>query len=472
MQKKRTDHCPVNNRTDLFPFGSITFYAIALTLISLLASCAAGSPVAAPTDERVEAPTAAETPAPSPQVAPATQPTEPAMPTGEETSEPIGIITFAGGDVFIDEATGKRVSGMMRLLVQLGRTPSALEVLRNGTRLRVEAGGSVTVVCYNNRVLRITQQRVVQMTTTVCGTEGRQLPAKSVASVRPDNGTIATAQGSRRLSPESREKEGDYGKIPIIVAPRNTKILDAEPIIQWVEVPGVPRYKLTLNGPVLLPDQIVTREDITCEDTGIDRIGAVCSLAWPLEEWPLVTGEVYFLAIHARVGIEWNASEPSAIETLFTEEADRVQADVNAIQTLELDSATENLLLAGLFAQEKLYDAAIRAYQARLDEAPAALVAVTLGDVYRATDLQMFAFFAYQAALDLLDASGDDPAVRAAAAFGQGQVEYSFLNYANAVPHFEQAVRLAQASGQDVLHQAAQAALDAAHERIVNPSSP
>ncbi|HRJ45345.1 MAG TPA: hypothetical protein PL105_25820, partial [Caldilineaceae bacterium] len=317
------------NRTALFPFGSVTFYTIVFTAISLLTACGAATGPVAPPGKALETPITTESLAPNLQITPIPQPTQPTTATPEAIVEQIGIITFVVGDVFIEEASGKRASGMMRLLAQPGRVPTALEVIRNGTHLRVEAGGSVTIVCYNNRVVRITQRRTVQMTTAVCGEEGRQLPPRSAASVQPNNGTLATVAGSRRLSPESREKEGDYGKIAIIVAPRNTKIIEGDmgPLIQWVEVPGVSRYKLTVNGPVPLPDQLVTREEVACEDSGIGRIGTVCSLAWPLKEWPLVAGETYHLTIHSRVGIEWNLSEKSTIKTLAVEEAATIQAD-------------------------------------------------------------------------------------------------------------------------------------------------
>lgn len=451
---------------------------LALLLASLLTGCGGASPEPPPVSqpqagEAAESPPATELSTPAPQ-AESTQPdttppeTTPSQPGNGHTEE-IGVITFVEGDVFIEEATGKGLSGLMHPLAQSGRTPSALTVIRNGTRLRVEAGGSVTIVCYNNRVVRIVERRTVVMTAAVCTSEGRALPRTSAASVRPNSGTLETVNGSKRLPFQSREQEGDYGKIPIVVGPRNTAIVAGAPTIRWVEVPGVSRYKLTLNGPTPLPEQDVSGDEFTCTDTGIERIGPVCSLAWPADEWPLESGELYFLTVHARVGIEWNASESSAIEVLSAEDAQKVEAEVETIRSLGLDAPTESLLLAGLYAQEGLYENAIAAYEARLDLLPAHLIAVALGDAHRATDLQMFAFFAYQRALDLLDAGDDDPAARAGAAFGQGQVEYSFGKFAAAIPHFEAAVALASDSGQIELAEAARAALEATKEQVEMP---
>jgi hypothetical protein len=138
------------------------------------------------------------------------------------------------------------------------------------------------------------------------------------------------------------------------------------------------------------------------------------SLPWLTAESLLEPSERYFLIIAARMSIAspLRRSESSSLDVLPAENPALVDADVEAIRALDLDPVTENLLLAGLFAENELYAAAIDAYHAVLAVQPAPVVAVTLGGMYRNVDPQRFAFNAYAEALRLLDAGPDDPAVR------------------------------------------------------------
>jgi tetratricopeptide (TPR) repeat protein len=186
--------------------------------------------------------------------------------------------------------------------------------------------------------------------------------------------------------------------------------------------------------------------------------------------WTLQPNQRYFLTVSVRTGIAAppRPSEAVALRTLPEAELAAVQADADAIHTIEaLDPLTRQALLAGLYAEHGLHQAAIAAYEEALTVQPVPLLSVALGDLYLETELLRFAFHAYQAALDALAApESDDPAVRAAAEFGIGLVYYGRANYAAAVPHFETAIDLYTAIGAATELQAAQHALAEAQERL------
>jgi tetratricopeptide (TPR) repeat protein len=220
-----------------------------------------------------------------------------------------------------------------------------------------------------------------------------------------------------------------------------------------------------------LPEIVITPEEAACAtDAALDD-HAVCSLPWPTQ-WPLKRpsepDEKYYLQVGARLGIAapLRRSESSALEVLSATAAEGLQSDKEAILGLDLDVVTEALLLGGISAAAGDYTTAIAAYRTALAVQPTPIVSVALGDLYRAVDLQRFAFAAYAEALQMLDEGGGDQAVRAAAEFGQGQVEFAFENYDHAAGHYEQAIALyREVDGADEALAAAQLALQTALDR-------
>jgi len=120
--------------------------------------------------------------------------------------------------------------------------------------------------------------------------------------------------------------------------------------------------------------------------------------------------------------------------------------------------------------KNELYAQAIATYEPMLVTQPASVLHVTLGDLYREIDLQRYAFAAYQAALVLLNAGEDDLAVRAAAEFGMGQVEYSRGNFKEAEQHYEKAIALYLNIDAPTELQAVQQALVETKERLPEDS--
>lgn len=388
------------------------------------------------------------------------------QPVAAAAGEALAVFTFVEGEVWVEERTaGRQTPGLMAL----ARSQAApFQQIGSGASVRAAAGARATLVCFNNHVVKVTGPGEYEVTQQLCNS-GSALPSGSSRGVTPDHGQIKVHQGSLDLEGEAREQESDYGNIPIILSPRNSALLTLQPTIRWVSVEDAIEYVLDLSGPGSLEEITIAAEEIACTEEALAAPNLVCTLPWPVA-WPLAQDKRYFLMVSARTGIaaDLRPSERSALRTLDAQTVAAMEEAVAEIQTFDLDSMTQTLLLAGLFAGQGveagdvrygLYAEAIPLYEAVVATHPAPILYVTLGDAYRAVELQRYAFFAYQAAIAQLNEGVDDPAVRAAAAFGMGQVEYSRRQYELAEPHFVKAAELYTEIGSQVERAATEFAL-------------
>lgn len=368
------------------------------------------------------------------------------------TNEGIAVVTYITGNV---------------TLLDTGSAVKAFQVLKDGSRLQVAADAKVTVICFQERWFAVDQPSEVDVTQQ-CATAAL-LPANTAQLVKPDGGRLVLLEGSLALEEQARgERESDYGNIPIILSPRNTSLLGVPPTITWVEVSGALEYQLNLSGLNSFDDVILAAETVTCVEESRSAPNRVCATSWPVA-WALEPGQRYFLTVSTRTGIASpvRESETSALRTLTADETEQIQTDINSVKALPPDSVTRNLLLAGLYREHGLLDAAIRAYEDVLTKQSTPEVAVTLGDIYLAVDLQRFAFFAYQNALNSLDGEGQsEQGVRAAAEFGIGLVYFTRQNFVEAKNHLTIAVELYTYLGQETALRNAQIALEEATKRL------
>lgn len=366
--------------------------------------------------------------------------------------EEIAVITELTGQVTLQTVNGAAVA-------------SPFQVLTAGSRLQLAPNAGVTIVCFQERIFVLNQPGETEITPERCA-KGIPLVANSAQSVKPDAGQLQVYASSFALEEPAREKEADYGSLPIILSPRNTSLLDLKPIVQWVAVEGAIEYQLSLSGMTAFDDIVLDAEKVNCTTTPDVTGSRICTTHWP-DSWTLELGRRYFLTINARTGIAapLRPSTAGALRTLPAEEMQAIQTEATSIQALQVAITTRTALLAGLYARHQLYAAAIPAYTQVVATQPAPLLYIALGDLYRAVDLQRYAFSAYQQALDLLAKGKDDPALRAASEFGIGQVYYARQNYTEAGKHFELAVVRYEQLGLKQAWQAAQAALHEAKSR-------
>lgn len=380
-----------------------------------------------------------------------------------QLGEPIATLTHFEGDIVIESpGASRRTPGLMSIMLQ-GQKPSRFHILRNGSKISSQSGGTVTIVCYNGMVVRVAVNGVMTVTEQMCG-QGVSVPAQG-GGANPQ--VCEWNSESCAVRKKTREQEKDYGNVPIILNPRNTQLITVTPELQWVSVSDTLEYELSLSSPNPYPVITLEVDKLTCAENELARPHQICTIGWPVA-WPLEMGQTYFIEVSARTGIavQLRPSEKSQIHTLSVEEAVAVQKDVDALLALDLDPATQHALLAGLYVQQQLYADAIVAYQTALLAQPAALLYVNLGNVYRAVDLQRFSFNTYKAALSALTNERDEPLIRASAEFGQGQVEYSRQNFKAAAKHYQEAVKQFNEGGGKAGLAAAQNALIETEKRL------
>lgn len=419
--------------------------ALVLALLWLVAGC--GSP-------------AGQQPVPTPAAPPArAAPTQTVDATPNEAGL-TAVLSQVQGDVTVVE-TGDGGD-------QTTRVARPMQVLAAGTTLRLLDGARAGLICSTERWIDLAEGSDWQLTEAACA-QGRQLPAGTFKSMTPNAGRILSLEGGMVVESQTKEKEADYGRIPVILSPRNTRLLELAPELRWVEVDGAIEYVLSLSGRTGFDAITVDAAELDCVVDALTQPNRICSLPWPATDWPLAAGQRYFLTVAARTGVaaDLRLSETSALRTLAGDAADGVKADVTGIQALDLDAVTQDVLLAGVYVRNELYGKTIDAYEQAVSARPAPAIYVALGDVYSQVALYRWAFQAYQSALGLLSQGEDDPALRAAAEFGIGRVYYAYAdNYTEAARHFEAAMRLYEAAGAPEWSTAAQRALEEARKRL------
>ncbi len=405
---------------------------------------------------------------PTPTLAPPTATVEDA--TAErstDNADTIAVLTYVQGAVFVDEpAAHTRSSGLMRPVAAEIRA-TAFQELREGSTVRAAPDAMATIVCYGDQAYQVTDGTQTVVNSTACGS-GQPLPPGSVPYVAPTRGRLIDNDGSSVIEGETREREADYGQLPIIVSPRNTTLFVLDPTIAWVDVSGALEYVLRLSGLASFADVTIAADAMECVADDRTALNRICSVAWPAA-WQLDPAQRYFLTVAARTGIAapLRESEVSALRTLAVADTEQLQATLATVEALNLDPMTQNLLSAGHFREAGLMAQAIAAYARAYEIQSTPEVAIALGDLYLAIDLQRFAFLAYQSALDQLAAAGrTDAAVQAAAEFGIGLVYYSRGNYAEAEPHLSTALTLYQTVNAEHERADVEASLDATRERL------
>ncbi|MCE7981595.1 MAG: tetratricopeptide repeat protein [Caldilinea sp. CFX5] len=371
-------------------------------------------------------------------------------------SELTAVITQVRGRVTMTDEAGE-ASAL--------REVRPLQIVRAGALLRLADDAQLGIICASEHWIQLTGVNEWQLSEQNCQS-GRLLPVGTYESAAPTKGRIVELASSLLIAERTRESETDYGNIPVILSPRNTSLLDLQPAVQWVAVEGAIEYQLGLSGLAPFDNIVLDAADVACTEESDAAGNRVCTVAWP-SIWVLEPGQRYFLTVSARTGIasKLRASETSALRTLTDKEAAITQSAIADIQRANLATETQGMLLATLYAEQGLYAQAITMYEQVLTSQPTPAVYVTLGDLYRAIDLQRYAFNAYQQALDQLAQGEDDLPMRAAAEFGLGQVEYSRGNFQEAELRFGKAVELYTQLDAEGELQATQQALEEARRR-------
>jgi tetratricopeptide (TPR) repeat protein len=315
-------------------------------------------------------------------------------------------------------AIANRVAG--EVTARLPGSPGAVPVrsfqaLAEGMLLRVSEPGRLVLVCDTGNALDLTGETLLTRERCLRGTA---LPEGSSALVEPDAGRLTALGQSLELIGRAR---GEAWSAPVLLAPRNTRVLTPRPTLRWTEVAGASRYRLLLLGPNQLEVDLAPDEFHCQRETRAAEPLRICTWDWPLGDAALLRGGTYGVTLTAgeeRPGPQPPSVEVARVEVLSEEAACQVGEAVAAMESLKLDPFTEGLLLAGIQGRAGLLADAIDSYRRAVEIDPVPELLVTLGDAYREIDLLPLATDYYQLVID------HHPATVAAAAaeVGLGRV--------------------------------------------------
>jgi tetratricopeptide (TPR) repeat protein len=323
-----------------------------------------------------------------------------------------------------------------------------MQVLKSGASLLIPEGARVGLLCASDRWLELESELAWQLTETSCS-EGRALTSGTYERMVPTLGRVLYNEISMVAEIETRENAADYGRIPVILSPRNSRLLDMEPQLRWVEVPGAVEYALKLLGPGEVFAEITLEpEELSC-NADDETPYRICSVAWPVADWQLDEGQTYALTIGARMNLAGALRDSADSHLILVPEgeAEQIRTARADIERLGVDQITQDIFLAKLYSENELFGDAIQAYQRVIDIQSSPELYVALGDLFGEIALLHWAFGAYEDALAAAAGGEGAAAVRAASEFGIGRIYYSDQNYFEAMEHYKVAVDLYEQLG-------------------------
>jgi hypothetical protein len=287
---------------------------------------------------------------------------------------------------------------------------------------------AANILCRNGLLLRVGPEQIMVVRCQDTGDEqtlGRLNPQLSTRLIQASEAITLT------LAPaDTRASRANIGRAPTLIGPRNTAITEPRPTWRWEDVAGAKRYLLTVVN-------AVSGERWQTETTATE-------LTYPKDAPSLVPNITYLTRLEL-IGTGGRADESFFF---LLDEANRndVTAATEAIRTLSLDPATEGFLLAGVYREEGLWDAAITQLEAipTVEERPELMR--QLGDLYFQVRLYPQAEKRYQIALAAAQLA-DNPVAQAEAFVGLGRVADAYGETEIALKHFQTAETLYRSAG-------------------------
>jgi hypothetical protein len=308
------------------------------------------------------------------------------------------------------------------------------QVVRTGVTVRVPEGGAAGIVCSNYRFVRLRGPESWSLSDQTCAI-GKELTPGEYALIAPQAGRFKVLRGLLTLTRVPRLVVGGQSLAPVALSPRETTVQSPRPTASWSRVPSAVEYRVTWSGRRIAGyDTLLKAEDVTCAPLpgGVDA----CVQPWPPDRPDLPPDESFSLQIAARGGIadSWHWSDSVDVQTQRLSAASALKSRLQGLENIGLEGSALQVARAGLLAGEDLYADAAEAYRRALALAHCPELRVTLADVYLSVGLHPLAETLYREAL-----TESVPAVRAAATFGLGRIEYDRRQYDEAVAAFRQA---------------------------------
>jgi hypothetical protein len=319
--------------------------------------------------------------------------------------------------------------------------PKPWQIVRAGARFVVPKGARLGIVCSTEYFVRIEGPASWDLDEKACA-RGRHLARVDYELIVPQGGRLKVVPGLLGLAQGMRGNEDDP-VAPTILGPRNTALRALRPSISWVRISSAVEYKIEWSGRGQASFELrLDAEDAHCA-IGWESL-EICSIPWPADRLDLSPGQTFFLKMSARDGIvaPWHESPAVEIHTLEPCETAKLEAKLHDLEALGLTGSTLEAARAGLLARNQLLADAAEIYRNLVASSPTAELEVTLADTYLRIGLLRIAASYYSKV-----STNESPAVRAASAFGLGQIEYSSDRYAEAKARFLEAERLYTSEG-------------------------
>jgi tetratricopeptide (TPR) repeat protein len=309
------------------------------------------------------------------------------------------------------------------------------QILPQGEAVHLPDGAQVTLICSTETLVSLTGPRDWVLDAAACR-KGLALPQSSYRNLASYAGRILPKNGALLLELETRNVEMGLG--PILLTPRDTAVLEANPRLVWTRVPDAVEYEIELRGAVEVSIRVAASELPCGQGSGPWHDLDVCSWT-PSGKWPALEPEKpIFLKLGSRQALAAplrQVPEVYKIHLLSPGDQRDVREHLRQIATLPVDKASRLLLTGGLYAQSGLYADAIPIYDEALQAQEMPAVRVTLGDLHLSLGLAALADREYRKVLG----GAPDPAAQAAAELGLGQVAYLRRHFGEARAHFEHA---------------------------------
>lgn len=219
--------------------------------------------------------------------------------------------------------------------------------LHDGDQLRVGSDAKAKVVCAGLSVQEISANRDI-------------IPCQTSKPARP----VLIYLGEKVAG----TREVKDANIPIIISPRQGRLLNPYPLLRWMKVEGANRYLISIHG-----EGLKWEEEIAGKT---DRV-------YPQKAPKLKAGKTYLLTVTAN-GRSSNDGSAKGLgfEILTSDGVKKVREEEKKIRNLKLDPDTTKFLIAHLYSNYDLFAEAIQQIEQISEASRNAASVRLLGDLY------------------------------------------------------------------------------------------
>lgn len=274
------------------------------------------------------------------------------------------------------------------------------ELLNSSDRLQLGQGGAVKVLCSNLFIWNL-------------GAKG-EFPVS--------RGCPVTQTPILKTNNRSRTRASSDQTIPYTISPRNTAILDEQPILRWNVVEGATSYQVQVRG---------SQVNWTAEVNQPQVVYA--------GEQPFQPGSRYWVIVTADNGTSSLEELPAGFTVLGEQEAQGIRAKIEQLQQQPLNDESTAIALAHLYRSYDLNAAAIEVLQGLVTQGnQTTAVYQLLGSIYDQIGLIRLAEEQYEMALEQAKAEDNMEA--------QAMLQSSLAEVKEALDELPRAFQLFQAA--------------------------